>query len=198
LARSNPPNKSLQINYFKRKSLKYFIHQHYYFVGGIFNLIQTVYLLLERGGRSMRDDWVPKSVEEFVLHLKRLRAKRESLKAASKSSDRKRAAPSATERNVVLRKTDCRCHVCGGLIEGPWQADHVLPHSGGGGHSVDNYLPAHRTCNQYRWYYLPDEFQEILRLGVWLRTQIEKQTSVGRAACESFIDHEKKRLGRRK
>ena len=121
----------------------------------------------------MRDDWVPENVEEFCLHLKRLRAQREERKAASKLPDRKRSALSSDEREAVLRKTDGRCHVCGGLIEGLWQADHVLAHSGGGDHSVDNYLPAHRTCNNYRWDYLPDEFQEILRMGVWLRTQIE-------------------------
>jgi hypothetical protein len=146
----------------------------------------------------MRDDWVPENVEEFALHLKRLRAQRDELKAASRSLDRKRSALSSEERDAVLRKTDSRCHVCGGLIEGPWQADHVLAHSGRGAHSVDNYLPAHRTCNNYRWDYLPDEFQEILRMGVWLRTQVETQTPVGRSAGESFIDHEKRRLGRRK
>ena len=121
----------------------------------------------------MRDDWVSENVEEFSLHLKRLRAQREELKAASRSPDRKRSALSSDERDAVLRKTDGRCNVCGGLIEGPWQADHVLARSGGGDHSLDNYLPAHRTCNNYRWDYLPDEFQEILRMGVWLRTQIE-------------------------
>jgi 5-methylcytosine-specific restriction endonuclease McrA len=146
----------------------------------------------------MRDEWVPENVEEFALHLKRNRDQREHLKTASKPPNTKRVALSSAEREVVLCKTDRRCHVCGGLIEGPWQADHVLAHSAGGGHSVDNYLPAHRTCNNYRWDYLPDEFQEILRMGVWLRTQIEKQTPVGRAAGESFIDHEKRRLRRRK
>lgn len=146
----------------------------------------------------MRDDWVPENAEEFARHLKRLRAQREELKAGSKSSGRKRNALSSDERDAVLRKTDGRCHVCGGLIEGPWQADHVLAHSGGGEHSVDNYLPAHRTCNNYRWDYLPDEFQEILRMGVWLRTQVETQTPVGRSVGESFIDNEKRRLRRRK
>ena len=146
----------------------------------------------------MRDDWVPENAEEFALHLKRLRAQREELKAGSKSPGRKHNALSSDERNAVLRKTDGRCHVCGGLIEGPWQADHVLARSGGGDHSVDNYLPAHRTCNNYRWDYLPEEFQEILRMGVWLRTQVETQTPGGRSAGESFIDHEKRRLRRRK
>jgi len=87
--------------------------------------------------------------------------------------------------------------VCGGPIDGYWEADHVLAHSGGGDNSVDNYLPAHRTCNNYRWDYLPEEFQEILRLGVWLRTQIEKQTVIGQSAGEAFIRYEKSRIARR-
>ncbi|MDZ7654258.1 MAG: HNH endonuclease signature motif containing protein [Burkholderiaceae bacterium] len=70
----------------------------------------------------------------------------------------------------MLAKTAGRCHVCGGPIEGlNWHADHVLAHSGGGAHSVDNYLAAHPICNNYRWDYLDEEFREILRLGVWLR-----------------------------
>ena len=146
----------------------------------------------------MRDHWIPENVVEFSLYLKHLRTQRMNNKAVSKSTGKKRSALSADERDAVLHKTAGRCHVCGGLIEGPWQADHVLAHSGGGEHSVHNYLPAHRTCNNYRWDYLPDEFQEILRMGVWLRTQIELQTPLGRSAGESFINHEKRRLGRRK
>ena len=74
----------------------------------------------------------------------------------------------------------------------------MLAHSGGGIDFIDNYLPAHHTCNNYRWDYLADEFQEILRLGVWLKTQIEKKTGVGTAAANQFIKNEKKRLGRRR
>ena len=87
--------------------------------------------------------------------------------------------------------------MCGGLIDGYWEADHVLAHSSGGDNSVDNYLPAHRTCNNYRWDYLPEKFQEILRLGVWLRTQIEKQTLLGQTAGDSYARYEKSRLARR-
>lgn len=147
----------------------------------------------------MRDDWVPENVEEYALYLQRLRAEREKHKAASKSRGRTCSALSADDRVTILRKTDGRCHVCGGLIEEDnWPADHVLAYSRGGRHSVENYLPSHGTCNHYRWDYLPNEFQEILRLGVWLRTQIEKQTRLGRSAGESFIEHEKGRLRRRK
>lgn len=105
---------------------------------------------------------------------------------------------SAPEREQVLRKTAGKCHICGGEIRGPWSADHVLAHSGGGNSGVDNFLPAHGTCNNYRWDYLAEEFELILKLGVWARTQVETSTVVGRAIEAGFSAKEVRRVGRRK
>ena len=102
------------------------------------------------------------------------------------------------ERQQVLKKTDGKCHVCGGDIENYWEVDHVLAHSGGGSNDVDNSLPAHRLCNNYRWDYLPEEFQEILKLGVWLRTQIQNKKKIGLDASNKFLKYEHQRLSRRK
>jgi len=74
----------------------------------------------------------------------------------------------------------------------------VLAHSGGGGSEADNYLAAHTLCNNYRWDYLPEEFQVILKLGVWARTQIEKNTSLGQQLASAFVAYEKVRRGRRR
>ncbi len=101
------------------------------------------------------------------------------------------------ERAEILRKTGRRCHICGGAISGSWQADHVLAHSGGGTHAADNYLPAHPTCNNYRWDYLPEEFEVILNLGVWARTQVERGSPVGAAIARGFSGRERQRLKRR-
>jgi hypothetical protein len=79
-----------------------------------------------------------------------------------------------------------------------WNADHVLAHSSGGPHSLDNYLPAHMLCNQYRWDYSPDEFQQILKIGVWTRTQIERKTTVGKLVARCYLSHEAARAKRRK
>lgn len=88
-------------------------------------------------------------------------------------------------------KTDGRCHICGGDIgTSDWQADHILAHAAGGKHSVDNYLAAHAICNNYRWNYGAKEFQWILKLGVWMRTQIENGTPVGQTAGQKFCKHE--------
>jgi hypothetical protein len=73
-----------------------------------------------------------------------------------------------------------------------------MAHSAGGEHSLDNFLPAHSICNHYRWDYLPEEFELILKLGVWAHTQIEKGTMVRRSIEQHFSEYEAKRIGRRK
>src|SRR5690606_38746120 len=110
----------------------------------------------------------------------------------------RRMALSKSDREIILRKTNARCHICGGEIDGPWQADHVLAHSVGGKHTVENYLPAHASCNNYRWDYTAAEFQEILKLGVWCRTQVERGTTVGREIAARFSVYEVNRRKRRK
>jgi len=104
----------------------------------------------------------------------------------------------APERAQVFHKTGGKCHICGGTIAGPWSADHVLAHSAGGGHAADNYLAAHGTCNNYRWDYLPEEFELILKLGVWARTQIERGTTIGSNIEQKFTAYEARRVRRRK
>ena len=126
----------------------------------------------------------------------RLRREREERKSVNRHP---RKSPSQAERAEILKKTDGNCHICGGeIVGGNWQADHVKAHSGGGEHSLDNYLPAHAICNNYRWDYLAEEFQLILKLGVWARTQIEKNTTVGKDLEKGFAKHEAHRISRRK
>jgi hypothetical protein len=109
-----------------------------------------------------------------------------SAKRHFKATKRTRQMLSAAERRQILAKTAGRCHICGGAIEGAWHADHVLAHSGGGGHIADNYLPAHALCNNYRWDYSSEEFQYILKLGVWIRTQIERKSCHRARCCHSL------------
>ncbi len=73
----------------------------------------------------------------------------------------------------------------------------MFSHSLGGRHEADNYLPAHSICNNYRWFYGTEEFQWILKLGVWLRTQIEKETVLGRLAAKAFCTYDCIRAARR-
>lgn len=135
--------------------------------------------------------------EQLADELRELRSRRRRGQAESRKGSSRRIPLSRADRERVLATTAGRCHVCGGLIEGPWQADHVLAHSGGGLHAVDNYLPAHKLCNNYRWDYLPEEFQLILKLGVWARTQVANRTAAGRVVAARFATHERRRLSRR-
>jgi 5-methylcytosine-specific restriction endonuclease McrA len=84
----------------------------------------------------------PETTEELISRLRALRAERRAL--------------SVVDRQRVHAKTAGRCHICGGIVDEGWQADHVLAHSGGGGSEADNYLAAHTLCNNYRWDYLPE------------------------------------------
>ena len=95
----------------------------------------------------------------------------------------------------VYAKTAGRCHICGGAVEGTaWQADHVLAHSAGGVHAADNYLPAHSVCNNYRWDYSAEEFQWVLKIGVWARLQMEKDSTFGEELLRRFANYERKRM----
>jgi hypothetical protein len=136
---------------------------------------------------------------EFAAELRRHRIERDRRVNTIKSDGRKRISLTRAERANVLLKAGARCHICGGLIAGnKWEADHVFAHSSGGCHSVDNYLPAHSLCNNYRWHYGAEEFQWILKLGVWLRTQIETETPAGRAAGDQFAALKRRRATRRR
>jgi hypothetical protein len=147
----------------------------------------------------MPADQVFSDVCAFALLLRELHAQRRSRVISGRKERVQRAVLTRADRDEVLGKTGGRCHICGGIINAnDWQADDILAHSTGGKHSVDNYLPAHSICNNYRWHYDAEEFQWILKLGVWMRTQIESETPLGQAAGQKFGAHERRRAGRRK
>ncbi|MEO8302527.1 MAG: HNH endonuclease [Betaproteobacteria bacterium] len=146
----------------------------------------------------MTQDSTPANPEAFSKLLRELRLVRRRRKMELAGTTRIRQSLSAIERRSILSKTAGRCHICGGIIAGVWHADHVLPHSSGGAHAVDNYLPSHALCNNYRWNYTAAEFQQILKLGVWLRTQIERKNLLGMKAAKNYLAYEKARVGRQK
>ena len=137
------------------------------------------------------------TAKDFIA---RIRALREQRRAKKQSLNGKvgRKSPTKSQKPRILQKTGGRCHICGGVIDGEWEADHVRAHALGGEHDTDNFLPAHSICNGYRWFYEPEEFQWILKLGVWLRNEIEKESKIGQGAAEKFHRREQARAGRRK
>jgi 5-methylcytosine-specific restriction endonuclease McrA len=147
----------------------------------------------------MEDKWPPR---KRATYLRKLFAKLSEKRAKMMALARKKGRParqrlSADQRKQVLAKTDGRCHICGGKVDKKWQADHVRAYGSGGQHSEDNYLAAHALCNNYRWHYLPEEFQYILKLGVWAKYQVEKQTAVGEEIAAGFVQHERRRKRRK-
>jgi hypothetical protein len=135
-----------------------------------------------------------RQAESFRAKLVRLH---ETRRKEKKRTKKQRRALTAMQRRLVLEKTAGRCHVCGGKVGRRWQADHVSPHTRGGSHAEDNYLAAHALCNNYRWHYLPEELQLVMKLGVWARAQVEKGTPLGMAIAAGFLTHERRRERRR-
>ena len=134
----------------------------------------------------------PKLLRDRLLELRKEREHRKQ------STDRRpRSRLNDRDRQLVLTATAGRCHICGGEVDAQWQADHVLAYSGGGSNDHNNFLPAHALCNNYRWDYLPEEFQLILKLGVWARTEIEKDTRNGQEIAASFSAKESSVKSRR-
>ena len=146
----------------------------------------------------MRTTLALQSSNRFANRLKLLRVQRQQGKMAS--STKGRQALTKDQRNLILSKTGGRCHICGGKIRNGenWQADHILAHAHGGKHSIDNYLAAHSICNNYRWHYGSEEFQWIMKLGIWIRTLIEKRDNLAMSLAERFIKHERHRINRQK
>ena len=122
-----------------------------------------------------------------------------SLRRLGKTKTKRKYRLAAEERKIIHAKTDGKCHVCGrDVMVDKFEADHVKSHSSGGTSVTNNFLPACKTCNNYRWHYLPDEFQWILKLGVWARTEIANNSKLGNLIASTFIAREIIREKRRK
>ncbi|MEP6513915.1 MAG: HNH endonuclease signature motif containing protein [Parafilimonas sp.] len=120
----------------------------------------------------------------FQQELKGIAALRKSGKLKAKRQYRL----TKEERKIIHMKTGGKCQVCGQeVLVDKFEADHVKSYSSGGTSITDNFLPACRTCNNYRWHYLPAEFQWILKLGVWARTEIANDSDLGRLMANVFI-----------
>ena len=146
----------------------------------------------------MDEPKLPTSTQQLAERLRHLRSTRRNRNAERRKEHLPRKALSPSERKVILKKTANRCHVCGGKVRSKWEADHVLAHSGGGVHDADNYLAAHALCNNYRGDYTAEEFQWVIKIGVWARREIERESRIGSEIGRCFFTHEIRRQKRRK
>lgn len=147
----------------------------------------------------MPADQVFEDGSAFAGHLRLRRKERGQRKQAAKASNSRRRALSKADRAVVLAKTGGQCHLCGEAIgDDDWAADHVFPKSTGGAEGLGNFLPAHGLCNGYKWDNAAEDFQWLLKLGVWLRHEIELGSAIGRTAAAAFVAYDRRRHARRK
>ena len=125
-----------------------------------------------------------KGLIKLVINLRNKRRE-------NKVKDAKRLALSKKQRESVLAKTNCRCHLCGNKLEQDnFHADHIQSHISGGIHSENNYLPSCSTCNNLRWHYSAEEIQIIMKLGRWLKTKILEDSDEGLLLANEFLKHE--------
>ena len=124
--------------------------------------------------------------EIYRLHMKRKKGKVPSKRIGRLSRK---------DRLLILAKTNNKCHICGTETSlTNFQADHVTSHISGGLHKIDNYLPSCSVCNNYRWHYLPEELQLVLKIGVFAKTEIEKGTILGNSIASKFVLKERRRV----
>ena len=136
--------------------------------------------------RFLRTIKTGKGLIKLILNLRLQRRN-------NKVQDNKRSALTKKQRELILAKTDSRCHVCGVELEiNNFHADHVKAHITGGEHAGHNYLPSCSTCNNLRWHHSPEEIQIMFKMGRWLKTQLSKNNVKSLELANQFVQHEMK------
>lgn len=85
------------------------------------------------------------------------------------------------ERMAVYQKTNGHCAYCGCLINfSEMQADHVVPLHCGGEDTLDNLLPACRSCNHYKGTSTVESFRKKVEAmpGVLMRDSVTYKNAV--------------------
>lgn len=66
----------------------------------------------------------------------------------NKTLEKRRARVIQKLREQLLRNYEQRCHICGHLIDGEYDIDHLVPRERGGTDAISNLAPAHVSCNR--------------------------------------------------
>jgi len=104
---------------------------------------------------------------------------------------------------IIFNKTKGHCHFCGDIlifkkygckniqdIKGSWEADHIIQKGKGGSQKAENCLPSCVKCNRLRWHREGSELQELVLLGLIVKDEIKKKSSVGVSMKELKIKRE--------
>lgn len=73
-------------------------------------------------------------------------------------------------RDLMLQRARSRCGICGEVIYGDFQIDHILPRAGGGTDEIENLQCVHPRCNASKGsmgerYWITEEAERIASLG---------------------------------
>jgi len=94
-----------------------------------------------------------------------------------------------SEKVDIFNKTNGICHICGCELD-------IESFSITG--SLENGLPACKSCKMIYDNYLPSEIKWMLKIGLWAKTQVEYETDIGKEIATEIIEIEKDKEGRKK
>lgn len=107
---------------------------------------QRRYLATDKGKASRRRvEATPKARADHAENVRRRRAR-----LAGVLSER-------IDTAVLRARSDGRCGICGELLIGPVEVDHVIPIAQGGTHTYDNVQLTHPICNRRKGAQLMEE-----------------------------------------
>ncbi len=107
--------------------------------------------------------------EILSAELRRLSKSRNDNKSISKSRRFKKA-----EKEKIYNKTSGVCHICGIKLSPDSFSITASTTTNG-----ETFLPACKACKRMHDNYLPEEIKWILKIGLWVKTQIEYETEIG-------------------
>lgn len=126
-----------------------------------------------------------------VLSAEFRRLKEERLASNSK---KKISRTSKQQKEEILDSTNSVCHMCGIHLT----IDDFSITSSIGVDFVEKKMPACLSCKKIYDRYLPDEIRWAMKIGLWVRTQIDFETDLGNEIALRIIEEEKYRESRRK
>lgn len=127
--------------------------------------------------------------EIFSAELRRLKGERVKSKKKKISSK-----TSKQEKENIFELTNGICHVCGTLLT----IDNCSITSSTDHNSQEIKMPACTSCKRIYDKYLPDEIRWAMRIGFWVRTQIDYETDLGNEIALRIIEEEKYKESKRK
>lgn len=127
---------------------------------------------------------------EFLsAEFRRLKSERIAIKAIKQSS-----TTSKLEKKEIFDQTNGICHICGIHLK----IDKFSITTSISTNSEIKKMPACLTCKKNYDKYLPDEIRWAMKIGLWIKTQIEFETDLGNEVALRIVEEEKYRESKRK